>query len=616
MDESNNTLHKAQIPFLRLWAERKEDTPLHNCPFCPFEEYGAESGVQSGTLLDHIQYHLISIALISLPFRDDTGEKAKLASSKAASRKNSDIWDDLSSLASGFEDLGSNFRPGDDEDLILRSQATASEGASLEREWGPMSFSSPYIGPEFDPVLQRFLKEIYLGSAPAAGALGNVKLPCCLGPPPSDRGCLGRETVIKEMESVLCPTKNQDKPEACSDDKELKVFAICGPGGIGKTSVAREFVQRNYDRFDAVLWFRGDSRTKLLQDFRRAAQELQLVARGSVDFKDRMMTCDLVKKFLIDPKKPGTEESNFLDQVASWLVVFDGVDDHKILKDFLPYGGPGSILITGRDSLPYSRVHELGPLDTADSAQLLLHLTGRDETSEEVQLAAEVANKVEGFPLALTHLASMINKRQCSLSKFIDAYEKKEAEDITNPLDNISDVHYKYRLAWNWGLDSLKFGHVLLDILSMLDPDGIPESLLTTQHKRTLPDIYSNIANEYAKAKTELLQSSLMLENKSNNNISLHRLVTDVARSRMSSSRYCMAFLRGTRIVSDAWPYATFGWRHDVERWNECEKLFPHVLRLVELSKPVQILPGDRLDGHYEFARLLTDAAWYVSDED
>ena len=63
---------KAQIPILRQLAERRADPTLDTCPLCPVQASELPKITRSNPMLDHVQGHLKNIALISLPWRDDT----------------------------------------------------------------------------------------------------------------------------------------------------------------------------------------------------------------------------------------------------------------------------------------------------------------------------------------------------------------------------------------------------------------------------------------------------------------------------------------------------------------------------------------------------------------
>lgn len=43
---------------------------------------------------------------------------------------------------------------------------------------------------------------------------------------------------------------------------EVRQFALCGLGGVGKTEIAREFALRHKYAFDAIFWVTADEPAK------------------------------------------------------------------------------------------------------------------------------------------------------------------------------------------------------------------------------------------------------------------------------------------------------------------------------------------------------------------
>ncbi|GAB7348200.1 hypothetical protein MBLNU459_g6204t1 [Dothideomycetes sp. NU459] len=562
----------------------------------------------TGEYEEEMRRHLRNFALISLPWLDDVDD-AEDASSGRTSSSNGDTSgskDDANNIANEFEDFGSDFRPGDDEDLIVRDVIHSGGGTIREQEWGFIPSSILYSGHELDPILQQFLRKLYLGFSPDSDSIQGPILPCYMLPSDRSQICFGRETVIGKIAAALvAPDASQPLELSESGPRSgLRTLALCGPGGMGKTSVASGFVQKYKDQFDAVFWVHGDSRAKLLHDFRNIAIELGLVAKDSVDSKDQNLTRNLVKTWLIKPRRSFKPDKRLDALGARWLLVFDGVDDPELVSEVWPYGG-GSILITSRDSLAFPNKLELGPLDTAEAAQFLLRLTKKNDDPEERANAQAVAQRVGGFPLALSQMAGIITSRKWTFSAFLQAYDMRESKEMGAPQDVSNN-----RLASVWAFEDLKHGRQLLNNLSMLDPDGIPERLLMSRPKAHgfNPQLGTHIL--YQQAKIELLQSSLIFEHRGSRKLSLHRLVQDVARMQMTVQQYCSTFYECVHILSSAWPYEPFGWRHGVERWSACEELFPHIERLLDLADSVADVDNG-IDRPYEFARLLTDAGWY-----
>lgn len=126
---------------------------------------------------------------------------------------------------------------------------------------------------------------------------------------------------------------------------ELRAYAICGPGGIGKTQTAIEYASSRKDRFDAILWVHADQAEKLADGFSHIAVAMGLVPENSADAKDQVLTRELVKWWLANSLKTYQDLERGMPDSAAWLLVFDNVDDPNLLTEFWPSDGPGCVLV-------------------------------------------------------------------------------------------------------------------------------------------------------------------------------------------------------------------------------------------------------------------------------
>lgn len=460
-----------------------------------------------------------------------------------------------------------------------------------------------------------------------SSTLPNPKLPCHIIPPSRNTGFFGRADVLEDLDKIFLG-RSDEADSISSSGKELTMFALVGPGGMGKTQIATEFVHARKDRFDAIFWVYADQPVKVSEGFSKIAAELGLVPEDSSDAKDPVVIRENVKGWMARPVK-SYEASETNAEKASWLLVFDNADNSEVIGDYWPVDGPGCVLLTSRYPLHLNGIEDkiLQPFSPEEAFNFLIKLTKRKDDPEERQAGEEVARKLGGLPLAVTQMAGIITRRDLSFTEFLAAYDERESQEelfdtrMENPLQRRVSV-YQHTLASVWALESLKHGRALLDVLSFLDPDEIPEPILTAFLSRktssaTDPPLlhdYPRSASEYQRARTELLQSSLISRQRTTKSISVHRLVQDVARAKMSAPRLRLAFATCLRLVSEVWPFEAFGWRHGVARWSACDELFPHVMKLMAFAENIEGLEND-VSAKLYLAKLLTDAGWYVLSE-
>jgi hypothetical protein len=343
------------------------------------------------------------------------------------------------------------------------------------------------------------------------------------------------------------------------------------------------------------------------------ALALALVAEDSTDARDHAITRDLVKGWLADPVKSISASDDALANQATWLLIFDNVDDTEVLEDFWPLDGPGCVLFTSRDSLAKNSAYlastgiDLQSFSLGEASSFLEKLTKKQGDSSAVH------SRLGGLPLAISQMSSIIIRRDLSYEEFIKSYDEvgPRAELFQERHDKHSPQSAYKETIWSvWALESLKRCKPLLDVISILDPDGIWEYTLTNPS----PDLpllegYPRTHNDYQKARTELLQSSLVTKDNSAKRLVVHRIIQDTTRAKMTAEHFRKAFSSALYLVSSVWPYESLDWRHAVGRWRVCEELFPHVMCLWRFGAS---LPSDKntMEADLVFCKLLTDAGW------
>lgn len=108
-------------------------------------------------------------------------------------------------------------------------------------------------------------------------------------------------------------------------------MVLCGIGGIGKTSIAIEYVFSRKDKFDAIFWIRAEEPEKVEQGyFGRIAMELGLL--DASEPLDAVIRRDLAKGWLETPSKVLDPDHDIIGEIeAKWLIVFDNADSPELL---------------------------------------------------------------------------------------------------------------------------------------------------------------------------------------------------------------------------------------------------------------------------------------------
>lgn len=228
----------------------------------------------------------------------------------------------------------------------------------------------------------------------------------------------------------------------------------------------------------------------------------------------------------------------------------------------------------------------LPPFQPQEATKFLLGMTGGTNDVEEHDSGDAVAQTLGGIPLAISQMAGVIARSDLSFVDFLKLYDAERTRtnlfrlQISQPS---ADTGYEHTIASVWALENLKRGSVLLEVLGLLDADGIPEFILDNNKASSNISEYPQDDTGYQEARAELLQSSLISRERNTKRIVIHQLIQDAVRGKMSDSRFDKMFSFTFCLVSAVWPYEDFGFGNELYRFAHCGELYPHVLWLRKL---------------------------------
>ncbi|KAF7506837.1 hypothetical protein GJ744_011183 [Endocarpon pusillum] len=301
----------------------------------------------------------------------------------------------------------------------------------------------------------------------------------------SESRVFSRSDVMELLEVALI---HPEKSIGDTFGQSLDTFVLCGMGGLGKTEIAIEFVFSHIQDFDAVFIFHADQASTFAEEYNQAAVQLGLQHTTTADPQDSR---ELLKSWLAEPLKspaqsyPMGPASSSGSQHAKWLLLFDNADDPEILSDYWPTTGIGSVLVTSRNPMAKTSFffgdtgHELGTMSHAEAADWILKLSGSDANKEVSHAADVIAMRLDGLPLAITQVTSIIRMRQLGLPEFVEL-SKIDIESAEFQSTRIGNRRgYEHNLASVWALGTLESGPLtLLGVISFLDPDRVQEEML------------------------------------------------------------------------------------------------------------------------------------------
>ncbi|KAM3476171.1 hypothetical protein MY8738_007067 [Beauveria namnaoensis] len=420
----------------------------------------------------------------------------------------------------------------------------------------------------------------------------------------------GRQDILDLIDETLLPDQQEGIDTGPSS---VRSFALCGMGGIGKTEIAVEYAYARQSKYDAIFFVTADGKTILSEQFARIATVLNIEDQSNT--KDLTVSCEIVKGWLSNPVR-SYDVAASAENEASWLLIFDKADDPSVLEDFWPSTGSGSVLITSRDSVAKNQIFtankgiDLQPLSPPDAVRFLDTLAQKIPNAGQVEDAAEVADRLGGLPLLITQMAGVMARLRLSYSDCLALLDDSGIEQIGSTGMIMSTPEQVYSVSSKLGFDSLAPNSLgLLCLISMLDPDRIPEVIVKSAcSSASLEDFPQGLA-AYFRARAQLLQTSLINQNPETGDIWVHRIVQKVARAKLESCRLIEIYNVAIQAASSVWPFTNLENRFTTARYKLCAPLFPSIVRLRNAYEFISSLESFRHE--LPTAKLFGDTGWY-----
>jgi hypothetical protein len=252
---------------------------------------------------------------------------------------------------------------------------------------------------------------------------------------------------------------------------------VCGDGGIGKTQLAAAaYASARGAGTDLVMWVTATSRDAILTAYAQAAAVVSPAHAAGTDAEQ--------------------DAAGFLAWLEatsrSWLLVLDDLTDPADLNRLWPTGPTGQTIITTRRRDASLRGHgrTLIEVDVFTPTEARAYLTGKLTTipglpDDVLDQADSLATDLGHLPVALAQAVAVMIDQAWSCAE----YRARLADRATtmNDLFTGSGDEYQHVLASAWSLALTHadaqppYGLVtpLARLIAVLDPNGIPETVLT-----------------------------------------------------------------------------------------------------------------------------------------
>ncbi len=398
----------------------------------------------------------------------------------------------------------------------------------------------------------------------------------------------GREEILAHLFTVL----QNSKAAALTQTQ-----AISGLGGIGKTQIAVEYAYRYRNQYQAIFWITASTREAFTADFVMLAALLDLPEQHE---QDQDIVVRAVKRWLTTH--------------THWLLILDNVDNLEMLADYLPVHNTGDVLLTTRLQAlgTLAQNIEVEKMGLDEGVIFLLRRTkvlapnaSLDQSTQESQAqAAEIVTALDGLPLALDQAGAYIEETRCGLSQYLDLYGTRRKELLQRrgrfPVDHPDSVAATWSLSFQRVEQQSLAATDLLRLLAFLDPEAIPEEIITLGATELGPAL-EEVASDPLKLDSInelLLRYSLIRRTSELKSLSMHRLVQSVLKDGMDRDTQRLWAERAIRAVNKAFPDV------ELQTWERCQRCLPHVLICATYIEEYKL-------AFPEAARLLNEAAAY-----
>ena len=386
------------------------------------------------------------------------------------------------------------------------------------------------------------------------GSNQEEEVPYVFGAPDRNQYFSGRSKELQDLERIL-------QPDDAGVEKKVRIAAVCGLGGVGKTSLVTEYAYRMKKHYlGGVYWFSAEDDMFFEQSVNKTALKLRAIL-GTFDLT---LTNTLLK--IGQTYKPCLIVLDCLDQLkisSNMLEFLSLVLRQNIAADF--------VMITRRNerklvkevsSLDEDRCLSLQCFEVEEAKQFMFHRTGLTPDEDANVISESLVNELGGLPLALEQAGAYIRELDCTLSEYLEQFHIERLKLLKNQEATPASLYEsRERLALHttW---SLNIKHIkksphgmsairLMNAYAFLNPNEIESELVNVGERpiedKTFRDCVSSPLGPRQVVK--LLTDFSLFTYVHAPSISTHRLVQELIRENLEPEEKAKSFLDAVRLL-------------------------------------------------------------------
>ena len=370
----------------------------------------------------------------------------------------------------------------------------------------------------------------------------------------------GRKSELNNLHTLFQISQKNNTPK-------VSIASVCGLGGSGKTSLAAEYAHRQKDFYKGgVFWLSGEDGEKFANSVDELAVYFGTILEGSPG-RTLVKTLDLICKI-----------------ETPWLLVLDDMDEFKLSSsiEMLLSGpwkrrvkGSGNILITTRRKpkvmsetirgFKELQCLQLECFNPDDGREFIFKRTGINYDEKASSEATSLVATLGGLPLALEQACAYIRNLSCSMSDYLEQYEKCSLElldeqDASSASLNQSQERLAVRTTWLLNFEYIKQsknGNLAVRFLyacAFFNPTGIQQDLINPG-KPPIDETYRDYVNTPLGSShiLKLLTDFSLFQRNKDSSLSVHRLVQEVIKEKLRlENQEILSFVDAISMLSFA----------------------------------------------------------------
>jgi tetratricopeptide (TPR) repeat protein len=299
---------------------------------------------------------------------------------------------------------------------------------------------------------------------------------------------------------------------------QILTLTAHGLGGVGKTELAKYYYLHPPRPYALRVWFNAESKEQLY------SQYVDLAKANGIEFLKETPVQEQAKKV-----------KNWLELQKDCLLVYDNASSAKQMEGLFPERGKHHILITSRNEVdwPDHQKLDVDLMEEHEAVALIRKITGFQGNEKKLK---ELVKTLGYLPLALAQAGAYMAQKRTSIEDYLGLYRKYRSLIMSDGTLVSSHKHEPVWVTFNMNFKALEADCPIalktLKQVSWLDASAIPSILLKIMVKnndKPLELLWGDV-------KENILRYSLMRIDREGRQLSMHRLLQDILRSKQNES--------------------------------------------------------------------------------